>query len=240
MKGSELFDKERVHFNLARLTKGGERFEVIIEPDEAVAFKNGSLKDIKVALKYEKIFSDAKKGLLAPETSMQKNFNTSDPAAVAEIIISKGDIQLTSAYRDSLQEAKRRQLVELIHRNAIDPKTGLPHPATRIENAFAEAKVKIDTHKKATDQLEDVLKQLRPILPIRFETRKLQLLIPAAFASKSHSTIKGYGRIIKDSWHSDGTLLAVVEIPAGLQQELVEQLNKLTHGDVDVKILEGN
>ena len=110
MKGSELFDKEKVHFNLARLTKGGEHFEVIIEPDAAVAFKNGSLKDIKAALKYEKVFSDAKKGLLAPETSMQKNFNTSDPDAVAEIIISKGDIQLTSAYRDSLQDAKRRQL----------------------------------------------------------------------------------------------------------------------------------
>jgi len=239
MKGSELYEKEKAHFNLARLNKGGERFEVIIDPDKAVAYKNGSLKDVKDALKYEKIFSDAKKGLPAPETSMQKNFNTSDALSVAEIILTKGEIQLTSAYRDSLKENKRKQLVELIHRNAIDPKTNLPHPLTRIENAFAEAKVRIDEHKKVEDQFEDVLKQLRPILPIRFETRQIQLLVPSAFASKSYPTIKGFGRIVKDSWHSDGTLLAVVEIPAGLQQELVEQLNKLTHGDVDIKILEG-
>ena len=239
MKGSELFDKEKVHFNLARLSKGCERFEVIIDPDKAVAYKNGSLKDIKEALKYEKIFSDAKKGLPASESSMQKNFNTSETVGVAEVILTKGDIQLSSAYRDSLREAKRRRLIELIHRNAIDPRTNLPHPVTRLENAFAEAKVKIDEHKNAQDQLEDVLRQLRPIIPIRFETRQIQLLIPTAFASKSYSTIKGFGRLVKDSWHSDGTLLAVVEIPAGLQQELVEQLNKLTHGDVEIKILEG-
>ena len=156
MKGSELFDKEKVHFNLARLSKGGERFEVIIDPDKAVAYKNGSLKDIKEALKYEKIFSDAKKGLPASESSMQKNFNTSETVGVAEVILTKGDIQLSSAYRDSLREAKRRRLIELIHRNAIDPRTNLPHPVTRLENAFAEAKVKIDEHKNAQDRYQQM------------------------------------------------------------------------------------
>ena len=239
MKGSELYEKERVHFNLARLSKGGYRFEVIIEPDKAIAFRSGSLKDVRDALKYEKIFFDAKKGLAASESAIQNYFSTVEPLKVAEVILTKGEIQLTSAYRDSLREAKHRQLIELIHRNAIDPKTNLPHPVTRLENAFAEAKVKIDDHKRAEDQLDDVVKQLRPIIPIRFETRQLQLLIPSKFASRSYSSIKGLGRVVKDKWHSDGTLFAVIEIPAGLQQEVVEKLNKLTHGDLDIKILEG-
>ena len=129
--------------------------------------------------------------------------------------------------------------MQLIHRNAIDPRTNLPHPEQRISNALEEAKVRVDENRKAEDQLEDVLKKLQPILPIRFETRQLQLLVPSKFTSKAHQIMKGFGRVSKESWHSDGTLVAVVELPAGLQQELTDQLNKLTHGDIDIKVLEG-
>lgn len=238
MKGSELFDREKAHFNLARLNTAGEKFEVIIEPDKAVAYREGSLADVREAIKYEKIFSDAKKGLLASETSMQKNFKTAEPAKVAEIILAKGVVQLTSAYRDSFREAKRRQLIEFIHRNAVDPKTGFPHPVSRLENAFAEAKVRIDEHKKAEEQLEDVLKQLRPIIPIRFETKRLQILIPPSYAPKAYPVVKSFGRVIRQTWENEGSLLSVIEIPAGAYQGLVEQLNKLTHGSVDIKSLE--
>ena len=235
MKGSELFDREKVHFNLARLVKGGERFEVIIDPNKAVAYRDGSLKEAKEVLKYEKVFSDAKKGLLSSEVSMQKNFGTSEPVKVAETILAKGLVQLTSAYRDSLRDARKRQLIEFIHRNAVDPKTGLPHPVTRLENAFAEARVKVDEHKRAEEQLEDVLKQLRPVLPIHFEVRRLQILVPAGYAPKAYPLIKNFGRVLRQVWNNDGALLSVVEVPAGVQQGLVEQLSKLTHGDVDIK-----
>ena len=238
MKGTELYDKERAHFNRARLKRGGEKFEVIIQADNAVAFKRGSLKDVKDTLMYEKIFSDAKKGMMASETSIQNVFNTTDTLKVAETILKDGEIQLTSQYRNSLREAKHKQLIELIHRNAIDSRTNLPHPVTRIENAFKEAKINVDENKTAENQLDDVVKQLRVIMPIRFETMKLQLVIPSRFASKSHSILKNAGRLVKDSWQADGTLFAVVEIAAGLQQDMVEQLNKLTHGDVDIKVLE--
>ena len=32
----------------------------------------------------------------------------------------------------------------MIHRNAVDPKTGLPHPPQRIESAMEEAKIHVD------------------------------------------------------------------------------------------------
>lgn len=238
MKGSETYDKERVHLNVARMSRGGEKFEVIIEPDKAVAYRNSEGGDVRAALKYEKVFSDAKKGLPASLDSMKKAFETSDLLKVADFIIRNGEVQLSAHYRDSLREAKRKQLVEIIHRNAIDPRTKLPHPVQRIENAFEVAKVKIDGNRKAEDQLEDVMKALRPVMPISFETRKLQLIVPSAYASKASQLIKGFGRLADNKWHSDGTLLAVVEIPAGLQQEMIERLNRLAHGDIDVKVLE--
>ncbi len=238
MKASDTFDREKIHVNVARISRGGEKFEIIIEPDKAIAYRNRELADLREAVKYEKVFVDAKKGLPAPEASMKQAFETTDFLKVAEFILRNGEIQLSSHYRDSLREAKRKQLIELIHRNGVDPRTGLPHPVQRVENAFTVAKVRVDENRKAEDQLDDVVKMLRPVMPIRFETRKIQLVVPSSYASKAHLLIKGFGRNINDSWHSDGTLLCVVEIPAGLQEELLERLNKLTHGDIDVKILE--
>ncbi len=238
MKGSETYDKERVHFNIARMSRCGEKFEVIIDPDKAVAYRDSEGGDVRAALKYEKIFLEARKGLPASEASMKKAFETSDVLKVAEFILRRGEVQLSEQYRESLREAKRKQLIEIIHRNAIDPRTKLPHPLQRIENAFEVAKVKIDENRKAEDQLEDVMKALRPVMPISFETRKVQLIVPSACASKANQLIKGFGRVVDNKWHSDGTLLAVVEIPAGLQQDMVDRLNKLAHGDIDVKVLE--
>ncbi len=238
MKGSETYDKERVHLNVARMSRGGEKFELIIDPDKAVAYRNSEGGDVRSSLKYEKVFSDAKRGLPASVDSLKKAFETSDILKVADFIIRHGEVQLSAHYRDSLREAKRKQLIEIIHRNAIDPRTKLPHPLQRIENAFDVAKVKIDDGKKAEDQLEDVMKALRPVMPISFETRKLQLVVPSAYASKANQLIKGFGRVVDTKWHSDGTLLAFVEIPAGLQQDMIDRLNKLAHGDIDVKVLE--
>ena len=239
MKSSESFDKEKASINIARVKKAGEKFELIVEPSKAASFKNGEVKDVKEVLMYEKVFADAKKGLQSSESSLMRSFNSTDIIQVAEAILKEGEIQLTSEYRDSQRAAKKSQIVQLIHRNAIDPRTNLPHPITRIENAMAEAKANIDESMSAERQVEDVIKKLQPIMPIRFETRRLQVVVPAKQASRSYGMIKSFGNLVKDSWHSDGTLFAVIEIPAGLQQELEEKLNKLTHGNVDIKAVGG-
>ena len=94
MKG-ETYDKERFSVNLARLKKGNEKFEVVINSDAAIDFKQGRISDIRAALVNEKIFSDAKKGMHASEKLMQSFFKTTDSLKVAEIIIKQGEIQLT-------------------------------------------------------------------------------------------------------------------------------------------------
>jgi len=44
-------------------------------------------------------------------------------------------------------------------------------------------------------------------------------------------------KIVKEDWKSNGNLVAIFEIPAGIQEEIENDLNKLTKGDVDIKIL---
>ena len=43
--------------------------------------------------------------------------------------------------------------------------------------------------------------------------------------------------MLRDEWQNDGSLKAILEIPAGLQTELFDKLNSLTHGEIESKII---
>jgi len=224
------------HINTARLKKGSDVFEIVIEPEKAIAARHGKA-DIREALKVPKIFSDAKKGMLASETRMQALFGTTDPFEVAKKIVVDGDIQVTAAYREQLREQKRRQIVDFIRRNGVDPRTHAPHPASRIEAAMVEAKVRVDEFKAADQQVQDVLKALRPILPIKFETKEIEITLPAQWASKAYSVLKQFGKILSEAWQSDGSWKGTIELPGGMEQELYDKLNALTHGEVIANVI---
>lgn len=230
-------DQERVSFNLAKLKKGGQNFEVVIDPDAAIAYKKGAEVDLKDVLKGEKIFNDAKKGVFASDNEMKSLFNSSEPLKVADVIIKEGEIQLTTEYRDKLRAEKKKRIIAMIHRNAMDPKTKLPHPLVRIENAFEQAKCKIDEFKSAEEQVGDVVSALRALLPLKIEQVLLQIDIPAQNAHQAYGVLKRIGDIKQENWGSDGSLVVKLQVPAGLQEEVMSKMNSMTHGGVDIQSL---
>ncbi|RME32238.1 ribosome assembly factor SBDS [Candidatus Woesearchaeota archaeon] len=237
MRGGPTYDQERVSFNVARLRKGGEVFEIVVDPDAAVTMKEGGSDAVSDVVKAEKVFSDAKKGLLASEEHMKSVFGTSDFASVAKHILAEGEIQLTAEHREAVRERKRKKLIALIHRNAVDPKTGNPHPEKRIELAFEEAKVRIDEFKTADQQLDEVVKKLQAILPLKFEKAHLLVSVGSQYAGKMFGEVSRMARILKDSWRNDGGWQAEVELPGGLRDEFIDMLNGLTHGSAHVEEL---
>ena len=226
---------EKIKLNLAKLKKGGESFEINIDPDLAMDFKQGKEVTVREVLKAEQIFADAKKGELASEAKLEEVFKTTDPVAIAEIIIKEGEVQLTSEFRSEQRETKKRKIMDLIHKNAIDPGTRLPHPLTRIDNAFREAKIQIADFKSAEEQLDEIVTKLRPILPLKFEQAELKVQIPATYAAKSYSLVKQHSKMIKEEWNPDGSWTVDVELPAGLKPEFVDKINSLTHGEAFIK-----
>ncbi len=221
---------------LARLKKFGKNFELSVDPDKALLYKKGQMEDLREALLAEKVFSDARKGLVVSEQELQQAFGTSDALQVADLIIKNGEIQLTAEHRSQEREQKFRRLVDLIHKQAVDPKTGLPHPATRIEAALEQGKVQIDYNKPVEEQLDAVVRQLQPILPLKIEQKKLTLTIPAQYAGKLYAVVKNSSRLLNEEWTSRGDWKVQVEIPAGIQLEFIDKLNGLTHGQVVVEM----
>ncbi len=237
-QGRETYDKARVSLNLARIRKGGKNFEIVVDADRAVAFRTGSDVELHEILKSSDIFSDAKKGELAPENSFEEIFGTTDKDEIARLILKEGEIQLTADYRQKLRDAKRKRIITIIHRNGVDPKTHLPHPVTRLENAFNEAKVRIDEFKSAEDQIKDILDKLRPVLPVKFEVAEIALKIPAEHAARTYAAVKNFSKIVREEWQNDGSWVALVQLPAGLRDEMLDELNKLAHGNVEAKVID--
>jgi ribosome maturation protein SDO1 len=221
----------------ARLEYYGEHFEILVDPDLASDFKRGQEINVEDILAVEEIFKDAKKGDKASEEAMMKAFNTSDHVEVAANILKKGQIQLTAQQRKEMQEEKRLMVIATITREAINPQTKLPHPARRIEIAMEEAKVRIDPFKSVDEQVNTTLKAIRTKIPIRFEKVKVAIKVPGDFSGKVYGSIPEFGKAIKEEWQQDGSWVAVVEIPGGMQDNFYHMLNELTRGQVETKLL---
>src|SRR3990170_5031150 len=225
---------------IARIEKGGERFEVLVKPDAVQKIRDGKDVDILAELAIDEVFRDAHKGSKASAEKMKEFFETEDPVAVAKILVQKGEIQLTTEQRRQMQEQKRRQIVQYIAANAINPQSGAPHPPQRIEIAMEEAKVHVDPFKGIEEQVKEVLDALRPLIPIRFEKARIAVKLSAEDAAKCFGDIRSFGQILKEEWQPSGSWIGVVEMPAGMQTDFLERLNAKTRGNVDAKILKAD
>jgi ribosome maturation protein SDO1 len=222
---------------IARYRKEGETFEILVDCDKALEYREGKEIALEDVLATNDIFSDVKKDERQTAEAMKKVFGTENPDEIADLIIKKGEVQLTADHKNKLRDEKKKKIVNIIHRNAIDPKTGLPHPSQRIEMVIEESRVKIDEFLPAEAQVKDIVRALTPLLPIKFEIREVAVKLPAAYAAKSYHTLKEFGKLLKDEWQTDGSMVAVVELPAGLQEEFESEIYKLTQGEAEIKIL---
>ncbi|MDM7935488.1 MAG: ribosome assembly factor SBDS [Methanothrix sp.] len=221
----------------ARLKTHGTTFEVLVDPDGALALKRGEPVELEGILAVEDIFENASRGDRSAEEDLEKAFGTTDLLAIAETIIKKGEISLTAEQRKRFIENKRRQVIEIIARNAINPQTRAPHPPSRIDQAMTEARVNIDPTKSTDELVKIAMKAIRPLIPIRFEEIEVAVRIPAAYAPKAYGEIAAFGKINREAWQNNGSWIGVVQIPAGMQTDFYALINRLTRGEAETKLL---
>ena len=224
-------------FTTARLAKGQDKFEILVKPQQALDYKLGKAVPVSQLLVIEEIYSDSGKGTRASTEKLEKNFGTADALRVAEEIMKSGELQLTTEQRRQLIEEKRRQIVSIIIRNAIDPRTGAPHPPLRIEQAMEQIRLSIDPYKSAEEQSKQVIEELRPILPLKMEQMRVAVKVFAEHAARAYNALKGFGTVSREEWQPDGSLVAVVEMPAGLYGSFLDRVGKLTQGTIQTKVL---
>lgn len=221
---------------IARLTKAGERFEILVDPEKALELKRGKDISLEELLAVQEIFEDAKKGLRVQQEKLNRVFGTNNINEIAKKIIFSGEIQLTTEQRRQMLENRKKQIASIISKRGINPQTNMPHPVERILNAMRQAKVVVDLNRPIEEQIEEVLKKVQHIIPIKFEKLQIVVKVPLKYAGRAPAVIRGFGSIQKEEWTSD-SYISIIEIPAGLQTELYEKMNALAHGEVEVKVL---
>lgn len=223
---------------IARYVQGNKRFEIIVDPDLAWRFRKDRDVDVRDILEGYYIFEDARKGKKASEEELKRVFGTDDVFEIAKKILIEGELQLTAEQRRKMIEEKLNQVVHIISRNGINPKTGMPHPPERIRKAIEQAKVLIDPFKPTDDLVKEVVEAIRAIIPIRLETLVVEVLIPPQFTGKAYGIVKQFGRVINEEWLPNGAWKAVTEMPAGLHSSFLDKISKITSGKASVKIIE--
>jgi len=222
---------------VARLETHGETFEILLDPSAMNLLKAGKEIDLLEYLAVEDVFNNARKGTRPAEDKIREAFGTSEIKEIAERIISKGEVQITAEQRKEMQQAKRQQVITYISANAINPQTKLPHPPTRIEMALEEARFHADPFKSVDKQVEEAMKLLRPLLPIKFEKTKVAIKMKGDDYGKCYDDLIHFGLVEKEEWQADGSWIGVIEIPAGLIDELRVKIGNKTKGSATIKEL---
>ena len=221
---------------VVRYSFEGEKFEILVKPDPALEYKLGRKKDISAILISDEIYTDSGKGTRASSEKLLHAFQTDDSIAIAEKIIQKGVLNLTTDQRRKMIEEKRKQIVTFIAKTYVDPRSHLPHPPLRIEQAMKDARVSVDPQKNVDEQVKVLVEKLRSIIPLKSENLSLIITVPAQFTAQSYSVLKSVGTLKEEQWQPNGSLKAILEIPAAARPSVIDRLGSITKGTATVEV----
>ncbi len=221
---------------VARMEKGGKRYEILVDPDLVESFKSDSTSiSLDDLLATDEVWHDARSGERPTEEKLISTFGTNDLMECITTILSKGSIQLTTVQRRKIISDKRQQIISEISRTAIDPRSKAPHPATRIELALDELRWNPDPFLSVERQIKDAVNVLRPVIPLSFETIKLAFRVSGSAYGSVQREVRS--DVIKEQWLDNGDWAFVVEIPAGMKGEY---LSKVAKRDPNTEVKELN
>jgi ribosome maturation protein SDO1 len=209
----------------ARIKKAGKHFEILVDLEEAMKYRRGQSSFIQAET--DIIFRDLKKGEKAPSADLMEAFGTEDVNEIVKKIVKDGEVLTTQDFRDAEHEKKIKQVVDFLSKNAIDPKTGNPITPERIKSGLEQAHVSIKNSPLET-QINEILDALTKVMPIKLDTKKVRITIPAMHTGKAYGVISQYKET--EDWLNDGSLKVVVSVPAGMIMDFYDKLNSVTHG----------
>ncbi len=224
---------------VARLESHGHKFEIFLDPEAADRIKEKGTVDLVNDVALDEIYKDARKGEKAGEDSLREVFKTSDISEIIVEIVRKGQIQLTTEQRHQMTERKRKQVIDTIARESINPQTNAPHPPARISQAIDDAKIHIDPFKSVSEQVQIVLKGIKPLLPIRMEKTRLAVKLTGDAYGKVYGEIVREGYLMKEEWAKDGSWVGLLEVPAGMASEIMGALSRRGQDNIEIKVVKG-
>ena len=221
---------------LARYEHGGKRFEILIDPQLVDSYRNDPESvELDTFLATDEVWLDARGGERPTSDQLLSAFGSANIDECVSKIMEKGTIQLTTVQRKERVVSMKAAIIHKIASTAIDPRSKMPHPPSRIETALEESRYSVDPFLSIDRQVTDAIKLMRPLIPLKFATARLAFRIPGVEYGSVQRLLREL--VIKDEWLANGDWACVVEVPAGSKIDLMGDIAKRSKGS-DVKIID--
>eukprot|EP01080_Neovahlkampfia_damariscottae_P001491 gene1491-12108_t len=222
-------------FQVVKYKKNKCNFEVLVKPQTVLKYKNGKLQ-VDDVIYSETVFTNAQKGDKAKIEDLKIEFGEKSEKEYVIEIINEGEYQLSTQERKELQEKKKKEIMNYIHKYYTDPRTKKPHPFTRIETAFPLIKYNVDIWEATEKQAAIVVKKFIDIqLPMSKDEVEAVIKLKHQFIGSAMAIVKKYTTVRRENYDGQGVTLEVTMIP-GDYDILLKELNTNTKGEYEFNV----
>lgn len=141
-------------------------------------WRSGVEKDLQEVLQSNTIFLNVSKGNVAAEKDLVAAFGTDDLNAIAQLILEKGELQVSAKEREHEADNKFKDIACVIAEKCINVETKRPFPVGTIEQCLRDIHFSIHPTKSAKQQALEAIRELEKTLPIQRASMRLRILLP--------------------------------------------------------------
>ena len=121
---------------IVRLQKAGCKFEVAAYKNKVIDFRQGIENDLEEVLQIDNVFENVSKGLLAKKSNLEKAFGTTDSAAICNLILHTGVLQVSALERNAQISQTLREITNMIVTKCVESTSKRPFTFAMVENAL--------------------------------------------------------------------------------------------------------
>lgn len=207
---------------IVRLKVNKEKFELACYKNKIKQYREKIESDINEVLQISEIFTNAVKGDKANKKLLEKVFPGMTKEQVVDLILLKGDIQVSDKERESVLSNLKNYVANVIAEKTFDLDTGMPY----TQNVILQALVEVGANLKESDDAKKIalkfIKEFQEKKILNIERRYMKLSFIHKKAEKADSEeLVSYLHSVK----------AVIE-----NEQLISEFMSITSTDIENKV----
>jgi ribosome maturation protein SDO1 len=210
----------------------GKKLEIACYKNKVLDWRKGLEKHLVEVLQVEEIFTNAVQGELANKKLLQELFPNKNKSEIIAIILDKGEMQVSQKEREALQENTFKDIVNIISKKIVHPKSKRLFSTESIKAALKEVNFNQTISKTSKQQAQDGIRLLEKYYCIE----RIGMLVSLKF--NDNSDFENLEKLIYFQVEKKKENEAQIIINPNIYKELDKHLQEELKGKFEVVILD--
>jgi ribosome maturation protein SDO1 len=222
---------------IVRLKRGGKRFELACYPNKVTSWREGVEKDLDEVLQQSAVFTNVSKGVQANRADLKRCFKTDDEQKIIEMILARGELQVTGKERAHKSEQLFRDVATSVAERCVDTNTQRPMTVGMVERALKEIQFRVHPNQPAKKQALEAIKALQAVMPIERARMRIRVHLPGKDAKRVKGKLEPLFAHVEDEQFTRSALIVVALIDPGAYRQIMEIVQSDTRGQGSASVL---